>query len=179
MEKKMRKGVLKKEYPKENKEKPALHLYVALRDGFTYRYRDFLKITKNETLLELLMDYAYLGYPLEYFNENESEERIKLILKAVIDGGRTLPNNIFEITDGGIFKEALKLIAKGLNPYKYDLTLPLCTQTFLTELRKSIERNTNEEIDINSFGNLKELKDRLDGKKTKENTTEKIDIVII
>lgn len=175
----MRKGVLKIQYEKDNTEKPALDLYIALRDRFPYRYRDFLKITKNETLLELLMDYAYLGYPLEYFNENESEERIMLIVKAVIDGGQTLPNNIFEIKEYGTFKEALKIIAKGINPYKYDLTKNYCTQGFLEGLRKSIERNT-EGIDLNSFHTLKELKDRLDGKKQneiKENPSKEIIII--
>lgn len=163
----MRKGVLKIQYEKDNPEKPALDLYTALRDRFPYRYRDFLKITKDENILELLLNYAYLGYPLEYFTENDTQERIMLIVKAVIDGGQTLPNNIFEIKEYGTFKEALKIIAKGLNPYKYDLTKNYCTQGFLEGLRKSIERNT-EGIDLNSFNSLKELKDRLDGKKQNE-----------
>lgn len=163
----MRKGVLKIQYEKDNPEKPALDLYIALRDRFPYRYRDFLKITRDENILELLLNYAYLGYPLEYFTENDTQERIVLIVKAVIDGGQTLPNNIFEITDDGIFREALKLITKGINPYKYDLTKNYCTQGFLEGLRKSIERNT-EDIDLNSFNSLKELKNRLDGKEINE-----------
>lgn len=102
-----------------------------------------------------------------------------LIVKAVIDGGRTLPNNIFEIKEYGTFKEILKIIAKGINPYTYDLTKNYCTQGFLEGLRKSIERNT-EDIDLNSFHTLKELKDRLDGKKQneiKENSGKEIIII--
>lgn len=139
-----------------NSEKPALSTYTALRRGLSLKYRDFLKISRDESVLALLMNYCYLGYDMSYFRENENPERIVLIVKAMLDGRiESVPSSVLEIEDMGTFREAINILSAGIKPSAY--SFKGYSQKFLTELRKRLTYGEYKNIDINSFKTLDEL----------------------
>lgn len=140
----------------KNSEKPALSTYTALRRGLSLKYRDFLKISRDESVLALLMNYCYLGYDMSYFRENENPERIVLIVKATLDGRiESVPTSVLEIEDIGTFREAINILSAGIKPSVY--SFKGYSQQFLAELRKRLSYGEYENIDINSFRTLDEL----------------------
>jgi|GEM_PF-1694093 hypothetical protein len=152
------KGVFDKgfEISEKNSEKPALSTYTALRRGLSLKYRDFLKISRDESVLALLMNYCYLGYDMSYFRENENPERIVLIVKAMLDGRiESVPSSVLEIEDMGTFREAINILSAGIKPSAY--SFKGYSQQFLTELRKRLTYGEYKNIDINSFKTLDEL----------------------
>ena len=144
------------EVSEKNSEKPALSTYTALRRGLSLKYRDFLKISRDDSVLALLMNYCYLGYDMSYFRENENPERIVLIVKAMLDGKiRKVPISVLGIEDMGTFREAINLLAAGIDSSAY--SFDGYSQQFLTELRKRLAYGEYKNIDINSFRTLDEL----------------------
>lgn len=140
----------------KNSEKPALSTYTALRRGLSLKYRDFLKISRDESVLALLMNYCYLGYDMSYFRENENPERILLIVKATLDGRiESVPISALEIEDIGTFREAINILSAGIKPSVY--SFEGYSQQFLAELRKRLSYGKYGNIDINSFRTLDEL----------------------
>lgn len=159
------------EISQNNSEKPALSTYTALRRGLSLKYRDFLKISRDESVLALLMNYSYLGYDMSYFRDNENPERIVLIVKAMLDGRiESVPTSVLEIEDMGTFREAINVLSAGIKSSAY--SFEGYSQHFLTELRKRLAYGEYEDIDINSFKTLDELYRNLsseDGEKEDEN----------
>ena len=152
------KGVFDKgfEISEKNSEKPTLSTYTALRRGLSLKYRDFLKISRDESVLALLMNYCYLGYDMSYFRENENPERIVLIVKAMLDGRiESVPSSVLEIEDMGTFREAINILSAGIKPSVY--SFEGYSQQFLAELRKRLSYGEYGNIDINSFRTLDEL----------------------
>ena len=152
------KGVFDKgfEISEKNSKKPALSTYTALRRGLSLKYRDFLKISRDESVLALLMNYCYLGYDMSYFRENENPERIVLIVKAMLDGRiESVPSSVLEIEDMGTFREAINILSAGIKPSAYSFNG--YSQQFLTELRKRLTYGEYKNININSFKTLDEL----------------------
>ena len=144
------------EISQNNSEKPALSTYTALRRGLSLKYRDFLKISRDESVLALLMNYCYLGYDMSYFRENENPERIVLIVKAMLDGRiESVPSSVLEIEDMGTFREAINILSAGIKPSAYSFNG--YSQQFLTELRKRLTYGEYKNININSFKTLDEL----------------------
>lgn len=145
------------EVSEKNSEKPALSTYTALRRGLSLKYRDFLKISRDDSVLALLMNYCYLGYDISYFRKNENPERIVLIVKAMLDGKISkVPISVLGIEDMGTFREAINLLAAGIDSSAY--SFDGYSQQFLMELRKLLTYRENEKnIDINSFKSLEEL----------------------
>lgn len=140
----------------KNSEKPALSTYTALRRGLSLKYREFLKISRDESVLALLMNYSYLGYDMSYFRENENPERIVLIVKAMLDGRiESVPSSVLEIEDMGTFREAISILSAGIKSSAYSFNG--YSQQFLTELRKRLTYGEYKNIDINSFKTLDEL----------------------
>lgn len=140
----------------KNSEKPALSTYTALRRGLSLKYRDFLKISRDESVLALLMNYSYLGYDMSYFRENENPERIVLIVKAMLDGRiESVPSSVLEIEDIGTFREAINILSAGIKSSAY--SFEGYSQQFLAELRKRLAYGEYKNIDINSFKTLDEL----------------------
>ena len=144
------------EVSEKNSEKPALSTYTALRRGLSLKYREFLKISRDESILALLMNYSYLGYDMSYFRENENPERIVLIVKAMLDGRiESVPSSVLEIEDIGTFREAINILSTGIKSSAY--SFEGYSQQFLTELRKRLAHGEYGNIDINSFRTLDEL----------------------
>lgn len=134
--------------------KPAISTYNTFKNSLNMKYSQFLAITRDEKALEYLIRYCYLGYPMKYFKNKDSSERIIFIARTTIDRKKALPEKIAVEQDLGKLNAIIQLEAAGLDIERFDFSN--IKTAYIENLYKGIKGNENK-VDINTFNDLHSL----------------------
>lgn len=145
--------------------KPAISTYNTFKNSLNMKYSQLLAITRDEKALEYLIRYCYLGYPMKYFKNKDSSERIIFIARTTIDRKKALPEKIAFEQDLGKLNAIIQLENAGLDIERFDFSN--IKTAYIENLHKGIKGN-NGEIDINTFNDLHSLFNALKEKRLPE-----------
>lgn len=145
--------------------KPAISTYNTFKNSLNMKYSQLLAITRDEKALEYLIRYCYLGYPMKYFKNKDSSERIIFIARTTIDRKKALPEKIACEQDLGKLNAIIQLENAGLDIERFDYSN--IKTGYIENLHKGIKGN-NGEIDINTFNDLHSLFNALKEKRLPE-----------
>ena len=134
--------------------KPAISTYNTFKNSLDMKYSQFLAITKNETALEYLIRYSYLGYPMKYFKNKDNPDRIIFIAKEAIERKQALPEKIANEQDLGKLRAILHLERAGLDIERFDFSS--VKTSYIENLYKGIAGNDGK-VDVNAFDDLHSL----------------------
>lgn len=134
--------------------KPAISTYNTFKNSLDMKYSQFLAITRDEKALEYLIRYCYLGYPMKYFKNKDSSERIIFIARTTIDRKKALPEKIAFEQDLGKLNAIIQLENAGLDIERFDFSN--IKTAYIENLHKGIKGNDGK-VDINTFNDLHSL----------------------
>lgn len=134
--------------------KPALSTYNTFKNSLDMKYSQFLAITGNETALEYLIRYSYLGYPMKYFKNKNNPDRIIFIAKTTLERKQALPEKIANEQDLGKLRAIIQLERAGLDIERFDFSN--VKTSYIENLYKGIAGNDGK-VDVNAFYDLHSL----------------------